>query len=829
MSRFSHLPAPRESPPLQGVKTPHPSGVDKPLLLVPSQQPKPSLPHTVEKDGSSSSWEDHSESENSSEGEAPQPQPTATPAPAKPAPPPPQDSDSESSNSSSDVENTTASSHQPQPESQPSLFPPADVSNYSDKDLEALIRGPGVPLKFTELPSSESSEDEEPDGVQLDNESEQEPVSQTRKAPRFYAPSKDSSDEGEDENDDNEDSDTFHTLSAYTSAPPPVARAGPIEDGGKSHPIPEPSQDNKSFQQMGGRQSSVESDQGGNKAFEEALAQENVVLELAREPTSLPSAEESSRPAIVTQHSTDNSAVTNEPSKTDTDQEEGPGEAEFNNTDLGKGTIPEDIVEKEPELTQTLEPGHVEVLETLGDHVTGIPALLGLTEADGEVPSTPLPPPPEQPREEPTRASTPKPGILERMRSRVGLTLPVKNQPSRSSIIMTPVAKASSTRAATLRSQQKPKTRSQSTGSSHEENDADAGAITPGPVAGKPASRRGAVPASVSKSAPTRSKAAAEKNLERVQEDQEVPNPLPRRSTRTASKTPGTSTPMPPPPLKRARQARPPLVAEENRDSSQLRRRKVSQQKKGAPKATVKSPTPPPTTEDDNVEASSSQSVQPQEDVTLPPSPPVSLDTWETLQTETPVDPIPFSLKPQYQRKTPTFGRNKPISRFEQAVHDADHPEKGKGKTKNTPLFMPSDSQTTFPHSQFQTPAAALVATDSSDSEAEVRNSVIKNRAPSQSQPPQYRKLTEIASQASSLFTPKVLRQSTTLSRAAASVPAKRKDRLDQMYGRMGKKSEVEESSNESSQSSDSETEKVSHIPKSRKAGAGSKRRMSLA
>lgn len=824
----SHFLVPQELIPPSEINASHLSGPRKSLPSTSPPHPRPTL-----------SRKGDSETDSSSENETHKSQPKNTPKPTiKPISPESEDS---ASNLSSDDE-TTPPQSEPQPEPQLPLLPPADALEYSDKDLEALIRGPGGPLKSAELPSSESSGDEEPGDIQLDNESERdEPRGRTLTAQRSYAPSNDSSDESLDGDQEDEDWNVLHTSSARVSMPPPVTRSGEVAKEMETRLVLEPSRENESFQRMGGRLSSEETDKAGNEAFEEALAQENAVFGLAEmEPAPPLPAQETPSSPVVTRHASNKSMAHDQRIDMDIDKEQEPMEEDSNDMDLGNMHVPARAMELGS--AENLDPDPVEAPEIPEVNTADVLAPLSSTEAD-EAP-TPTPRPPEQLREELPRASTPKPGIMQRMRNRAGLALSVKKQPSSSNLAVNTVTKPPSMRAATLRGQQKPRTRSQIDASGHEddEDDVDAGAATPVVTGGKPASRR-AVATSTKKPPSTRSKVVTEKNLERAEGDKEEVDPPPRRSARTASKTaaavPVASLTNPAPPSRKTRQAKSTPIDEEIIEPSQPQTRKASKQKKSGAKVTAKPPTPPPTTEDGDASTSAAQFVEPE--VTLPPSPPMSLDAWATLQNETPVattqsdpmidelqsdvDPIPFPLKPQYQRKTPTFGRKQSSSRLEQALHDTSDKEEGKGKAKSSPLFMPSESQTEFPHSQFQTQAPTHTATDSSDSEEEVRDAVIRKPAPSQ--PQRYRRLTDIASQAPKLFTPKVLRRSTGFPQVAASVPTKRKDRLDQLYGKMARKNGDDES--DSGQGSDSEAEKISHIPKSRKAGAALKGRMSLA
>ena len=76
-----------------------------------------------------------------------------------------------------------------------------DISKYSDKDLEAIIRGPR-PSLIQDIPESDSDDDNDQEEVVLEEEDTREP-NLPRNASQIEYPS--SSDAGEDENDDEEE------------------------------------------------------------------------------------------------------------------------------------------------------------------------------------------------------------------------------------------------------------------------------------------------------------------------------------------------------------------------------------------------------------------------------------------------------------------------------------------------------------------------------------------------------------------------------------------------------------------------------------------------
>lgn len=117
------------------------------------------------------------------------------------------------------------------------------------------------------------------------------------------------------------------------------------------------------------------------------------------------------------------------------------------------------------------------------------------------------------------------------------------------------------------------------------------------------------------------------------------------------------------------------------------------------------------------------------------------------------------------------------------------------------PLFLQSESQQSFPYSQY--PSFLQEPPGSEDEEDEVEASVVKSRASSS----KFRSLTEIASQPT-LFTP-TLRLTQNINT---------KEEVMNMYGRASKVSEGEESEDSESES-EADAKVSSHIPMSRRAG----------
>jgi hypothetical protein len=122
------------------------------------------------------------------------------------------------------------------------------------------------------------------------------------------------------------------------------------------------------------------------------------------------------------------------------------------------------------------------------------------------------------------------------------------------------------------------------------------------------------------------------------------------------------------------------------------------------------------------------------------------------------------------------------------------------------PLFLHSESQQSFPYSQY--PNALRQSPDSEDEEDEVQAFVVKPRASTKSSS-KFRSLTEIASQPT-LFTPTIHPTPNNSS----------KEEVTNLYGRANKGGEEEEDSSDSDTESESDAKaRKSHIPMSRRAG----------
>ena len=693
-------------------------------------------------------------------------------------------SDEDSNEESSPERETTSALH-----SSRQLDPiySVNVSGYSDKDLEAIIRGPGNPLKPTEW-SSESSEDEETEDIRPDDSPEEgQELERSLEPQKPYVLRNESSDEEVGDNNgsesDNSDDKTAHSHKPMASIPPIVAHAEIQDRSREIHPVPLPvperfqsPQGGTSFQEMDRQLGSMESEKGGNDAFEQALEEENTVLGLAQQGPSYPSAKE------VMSQSPRTSPGPNQSGGVEV-KESDPTESEANNLETNLS----EFEEAEPARVTGSDP--IEAPETLDPHDSHVRQGSLIEDYEGPTPALPLQ---ESSITEPERAATPKPGIFGRMKSHMKL------------------AREERTSSLNLNSN-----------------------------------------LTVAPSAKPRSRAVAKKRIEQSESDEEDQDIPPRRSARVPVRK-AVDNPQPPVTslpngsqslAKKTRQVR---TIPRNHDAAKPSRpqtRGTQNTKKGVAKAAAKSPTPSSPKEDVRssvVEGQASELVQ---EVRFPLSSSASLGAQETMRSGTSVGhthsdvmidelqsdsdttlPVPFSLKPQSQHKSASLGREQSFS-GPKADHTPEVRDKGE-VTDNNPLFILSESQTAFPHSQFQSQLPDPRESTSSGSEEEVRETIIKKHSVKQRHPAQYRPLSDIAGEASKLFTPKVLRQSIGL-RATDRVPKQRKERLSQMYGKMGMENIDDGSDDDSGKGSESDAE-ISHIPKSRKAGARLKGRISI-
>jgi len=148
--------------------------------------------------------------------------------------------------------------------------------SYTDLDLEAIIRGPRVSLKAANIPSTDTSEDEEErDESKAEGLLEDEELAVKAKYPRKRL-SSESSDEDEDEEDEsNKSVDT-----PRQSLSPPFVNTTACEP--RRSPLSESSDNgDRSFMGVDGQGGSVEIDNTGDAAFSEALADDTAVFKAA--------------------------------------------------------------------------------------------------------------------------------------------------------------------------------------------------------------------------------------------------------------------------------------------------------------------------------------------------------------------------------------------------------------------------------------------------------------------------------------------------------------------------------------------------------------------
>ena len=147
---------------------------------------------------------------------------------------------------------------------------------YTDLDLEAIIRGPRVSLTAANIPSTDTSEnEEEQDEGKAEGLLEDEEVVVKVKYPRKRL-SSESSDEDEDEEDEsNKPADT-----PRQSISPPLVNATASEPR-RSLPSESSDNGNRSFMDVDGQGESVEIDNTGDAAFSEALADDTAVFKVA--------------------------------------------------------------------------------------------------------------------------------------------------------------------------------------------------------------------------------------------------------------------------------------------------------------------------------------------------------------------------------------------------------------------------------------------------------------------------------------------------------------------------------------------------------------------
>jgi hypothetical protein len=176
----------------------------------------------------------------------------------------------------------------------------------------------------------------------------------------------------------------------------------------------------------------------------------------------------------------------------------------------------------------------------------------------------------------------------------------------------------------------------------------------------------------------------------------------------------------------------------------------------------------------------------------------MSLDTWTTLRASSPLPETESTIMIDELRSSSPGSQSQLI------------PGKLNSKppltSSDDPLFILTESQPPFPYSQWSNPEDHQASNDSED-EQEVQASVQSQSQAKTTQPPKYRRLTDIAGHRSFFSTPS---QNLRPTRSSSN-------KLADMYGRTGV--EEIESASDSDSDSDAQVPVRSHIPKSRIAG----------
>ncbi|KAF9049867.1 hypothetical protein BJ165DRAFT_957972 [Panaeolus papilionaceus] len=157
-----------------------------------------------------------------------------------------------------------------------------DISSYTEKDLEALIRGP--PVSSKDVPSTETSEDEDEQGGEdlvVDEDEDGRESTNERSRPNY------ASEEEEEEEEEEDLSEGVDKVSAPLEPPRLVSEAlgkDTSESSGSGGSSPENFHEgNISFQQMEALGSFLQIDRTGDVAFETAYA--NDVASVSGNPT----------------------------------------------------------------------------------------------------------------------------------------------------------------------------------------------------------------------------------------------------------------------------------------------------------------------------------------------------------------------------------------------------------------------------------------------------------------------------------------------------------------------------------------------------------------
>ena len=205
--------------------------------------------------------------------------------------------------------------------------------------------------------------------------------------------------------------------------------------------------------------------------------------------------------------------------------------------------------------------------------------------------------------------------------------------------------------------------------------------------------------------------------------------------------------------------------------------------------------------------------------------PPPSLDKWATLSSAHDDD----SVADQLHSSSQTEQENVVASGDKDVAESADAPvieqaSDAADTVPENPLFLPSESQTPFPYSQWKGNATQEVSAGNDEtpavislgSESETEKAVKSRKPPRRRSSISYRSLTDIAKQ-KALFSAPASSPATHISQR--STQPSNNGRLGNL-GRKHALAEEDEEEEEGSDSDSSQDDKASHIPKARLAGA---------
>ncbi|KAF8161228.1 hypothetical protein B0H34DRAFT_796048 [Crassisporium funariophilum] len=695
-----------------------------------------------------------------------------------------------------------------------------DISSYTDKDLEALIRGPTVRVADVRLPDSSDDDDEDEDDDQETNDNmleldedipEGKPLRRSVRNDDYP----DSSDEDEDEDED----EAPRVVRPFPSIPSVNSVAAVLLD--KSEPTSRPGsvdEGNVSFKDANAPTSSPEVDEMGDTAVQEAYALDLAPFDLDSPSTSKESTSEEEdansevapNTPVAVEQSQDTQAISqpNVLEATATSRMQMIQENQLTTqsttleraTTIVKSTTLETLAIDTTHQTSPVQPVMATSQSTIEREVTTVVSQVQTVQESqpmvqtsvidrpttpvlSQVPDVDPIEPSENPNPEPPRPSpiisdaedippvhsTPKVEIAYRTRSQ--RKLPALVTPA---AVITPRKESQNSVNGTNDLQMTTrKTRSLTR-------------ISELPIPPNPSVRV------IQAATPKGRQPAAGKRNEGQEEDGEEEPGATQALANTASnnrKTPAAKTP--------AKNAAKPMT------------RATKTSAKSALKATVKVPAKTPAINGTPANANS---------VTSVPTSPAdadahaqangSLASWAVLQDSSQLEHETPGMLDELQSSPVSHPLTSPP--FTQRFQSQKAVIPDVNGSSQDPLFLFSETQQSFPYSQYPNivPSGADVfSPNESDDEEEVEAAIVDAPLVPRRPANTFRSLTEIASQPT-LFTP-------TLRPAVFNA----NDKVTNLYGRTGKDGDSEESDTDS----DSEAEEkaqASHIPKSRQAGS---------